>query len=458
MRRPRLSLRSKLTLIFAGVMGLVLAVIGSFLFYNTKANLDDAIHASLRTRAGTLAQSIQRSPGSPADLVAHGERFAQVLTRNDSVLDSRPQNAAPLLSRAEAQAVARPKIFERGEDDRLLAIPVRANNRDLVAVVGASLADREHALESLGGALLIGGPVALLLASALAYWIAGAALRPVELMQRRASEITKADSRARLPVSETHDEIHRLATTLNDMLNRLAQAADHERTFVANASHELRTPLATIRAELELALRHATSLEQFRDAARAAIRDSDGLSRLADDLLILARADSGRLPLRPEDIYVPRMLRAVADELARDARLGERVVRVEDVGAIAVRADPDRVTQALRNMTGNALLHGSGAITLGAEQHHDVVRLRVTDEGPLLDEPTIAAAFERFSRGSTSFELPGAGLGLPIVREIARGHGGDARLVNIDAGVSCILELPAATGRARISEPVESRS
>ena len=266
----------------------------------------------------------------------------------------------------------------------------------LIVAVDASLADREEALEGLQGALFVGGPLALLLASALGYGLAGAALRPVELMRRRAQEISTADAGTRLPVPEGRDEIHRLAVTLNEMLERLAESAERERAFVANASHELRTPLAAIRAELELAVRHAGTVQEFRDAAVAAIRDGDGLSRLADDLLVLARADNGALPMHAEDVDVPELLRAVADE----AEAGERAVRVGAVEAATAYGDPVRIQQALRNMIGNAVVHGDGTITLSAERHDGTVELRVTDQGPPVDPDTLATAFDRFARGT----------------------------------------------------------
>jgi len=437
----RLSLRAKLTLVFAAVMALVLAGMGSFLFFRTKANLDDAIRDSLRSRAGTLAEAV-RSGGRD---IPPGERDAEIAGRDGTVMAGHGE----LLHPSESAELTRARFFERGEHDRVLAEPV---GDGLVVAVNASLADREEALEGLQGALFVGGPLALLLASALGYGVAGAALRPVELMRRRAQDISKADSATQLPVPDGRDEIHRLAVTLNEMLGRLGESAERERAFVANASHELRTPLAAIRAELELAVRHARTVEEFRDAAVAAIRDGDGLSRLADDLLVLARADNGALPMHAEDIDVPELLRAVAAET--DA--GERPVRVGAVEVAAAHGDPVRLQQALRNMVGNAVVHGAGTITLSAERRNGAVELRVTDEGTPVDPDTLATAFDRFARGPASAEGQGAGLGLAIVREIARLHGGDARLVNAPTGVACAIDLPA-TARGTVTEGIAGR-
>ncbi|QEC48780.1 HAMP domain-containing protein [Baekduia soli] len=442
-----LSLRIKLTLIFFGVMAVVLTAIGLFLFFRTKTNLDAGIRQTLRVRSGELIQSIRQNAGSDsaATLIQASEGSAQIVDGSGRVLESRPAGLSALLSPAEVRtALGRRAMFiERGEEHRLLVVPVHQSGRVYVTVTRASLSQREHALEGLSRALAIGGPLGLLLASALAYMIASAALRPVEAMRRRASQLTTADPEARLPVSGTRDEIHRLALTLNDMLARMAQAAEHERAFVANASHELRTPVATIRTELELALRHAGTVDEFRRAARAAIADADDLARLADDLLVLARADRTGLPLRCTDVDVDALLRDVASEAARDPRAVGRRFEVQ-ADAVHAEADPDRLRQAAMNMTRNAVLHGSGTVTVGATVEPAAVCIWVSDQGGPLPADVLATAFDRFARAADAVNRPGTGLGLSIVREIATAHGGEVRLENTDAGVRCVLRLPTA--------------
>ena len=156
------------------------------------------------------------------------------------------------------------------------------------------------ALRNLAGTLLIGGPIALLLASLAGYGAAAAALRPVERMRRRAAEIQAAEPGTRLPVGPADDEIGRLGETLNLMLERLEAAFARERTFVADASHELRTPLAILKAELELALREGRSVEELEAALRSAAEETDRLVQLAEDLLVIARVEQGRLPIRAD--------------------------------------------------------------------------------------------------------------------------------------------------------------
>ncbi len=184
---------------------------------------------------------------------------------------------------------------------RVLAVPVTTEDGRLVVVVGSSLGDRDEALDGLARLLLIGGPVALLLASLAGYWMTAAALRPVDAMRGRAAEIS-SDPGERLPVPEADDELRRLGETLNAMLGRLEQALERERRFVDDASHELRTPLALHKIELELALLHASSEEELRTAIASATDEIDRLIALAEQLLVVARADDAGVAIERQPV------------------------------------------------------------------------------------------------------------------------------------------------------------
>src|SRR5262249_36262612 len=156
---------------------------------------------------------------------------------------------------------------------------------------------------------------------------------PVTLMTRRAREISAGSPGTRLPVPGTRDEIAELGTTLNAMLERLEQALEHERAFVADASHELRTPLTTIGVELDVALRTASSEAEFRSALATAVHENKRIVALAEDLLVLARADQGRLPMRPETVDVGAFVTAAAARVLARAAEGDL--------AVECRAEPN---------------------------------------------------------------------------------------------------------------------
>ena len=310
-------------------------------------------------------------------------------------------------------------------------------------VAAASLDDRNDSLASLGTILLIGIPVALLLASAAGYAVSGRALRPVEAMRQRAAAISAAEPEARLPLPEADDEIRRLGETLNGMLGRLEAAIERERAFVDDASHELRTPLAMHKTELELALRYAKTPEEMRAAISSAIIEVDRLSQLAEDLLVLARSAEGKLALDLRRVGVAGLLGDLHERFsARIAATGRSLV-VEPANGLTVEADRLRLEQALGNLVENALEHGGGEITLRASEGGGQVAIHVEDQGAGFAPEFIDRAFERFSRGDPSRGGDGTGLGLAIVDAIAQAHRGSAHAANREsAGADVWIALP----------------
>ncbi len=437
-------------------MAIVLVATGFFLYLTYKADLNRSIDRGLETQASDVTALVEQSHNSlrqaPAGRLAPGgEPFAQVIFPNGGVLDATRQAAgSSLLNGAELARALQGTITvdhsangHEKEPVRLLATPVAEKGQHVVLVVGASLKPRNDSLGKLQGLLVLGGLGALLLSALLGYGVATAALRPVELMRRQAATISGADVGKRLPVPPARDELARLGETLNEMLGRLEAALEHERGFVADASHELRTPLATMRTELELALRSGRTLEELQAALSSASDETDQLCRLAEDLLVLARSDQGRLPVRPEDLRVVEVLERVRDRFGWRAGSDGREIRIVCSDRLFMRADPIRFEQALSNMTDNALRHGAGTVTLSAAADGDRIKVEVSDEGEGFPPEFVAKAFERFSRADTARQRGGAGLGLAIVSTIARSHGGEAVAAN-GPGVGAIVsfEIP----------------
>jgi two-component system OmpR family sensor kinase len=433
-------------------MAVVLVAVGLFVYSRVGSDLNSALDTSLRTRADDLAATATR-PGSaspaPDRLVARDESLAQVIGPGGQVQYSSPGlGQTPVLSGAELARARRGPVFldKNGvsrfdEHLRLLARP--AENR--VVVVGATREDREEALGSLKDVLLIGLPAALLLAALAAYGVATAALRPVSAMRGEAAEISRLGSGRRLPVPAGGDELAQLGDTLNEMLERLERSAERERGFVASASHELRTPLALLRAELELALREGRSPEELRDAVGSAAAESDRLVQLAEDLLVLARADEGRLPVRPEPLDSGELLATTARRFEARAAESGRELRVAGSDELAVEADRLRAEQALANLVDNALRYGEGTIELTAEPAGEGVRLHVLDRGPGFDPTLNGRAFERFTRGDRARSRGGTGLGLAIVDAIAHSHGRAAGASAREGGGADVwIELPGS--------------
>jgi two-component system OmpR family sensor kinase len=375
-RFARLPGRVRLALALAGVVAVVLGATGVFVYLRLGSELDATIEQSLRTRAADLTTLVEQGHPVPA---GDEENFAQV--------------GGGLLTPEERRRAQRGTIIvehQGGEDPvRLLATPVDGR----ILVVGAAVDDRNEALRTLAVLLLIGGPVALAIASLAGYGAASA---------------------------------------------RLRAALERERVFVADASHELRTPLAILRAELELALREGRSREELEAAVRSAAEETDRLTRLAEDLLVIARADEGALPIRTTPLQATAVLGNVAARFP-----GARAAAAD---GIDLQADPERLEQALGNLVDNALRHGGTHVELEAERADGRVELHVRDDGPGFPPGLLDEAFERFTRGDAARGRGGAGLGLAIVDVIARAHGGEAGARNRPGGGADVwISVPCAS-------------
>jgi two-component system OmpR family sensor kinase len=428
----QLPLRIRLTLAFAGAAAVLLAAIGAFIFLRVKSGLDDELDHSLRLRAAELVQRAKDPRQLRAGLDAAGQP-AQLMTRDGRVIVStRVKRAKPLIGPVHLAAARRGEVvFEREENTRILSRP--AGPRTIVAVA-ASMRQRERTLETLSGVLLVGLPIALLLASAAGYAVAAAALRPVERMRRHAAGISEATSEARLPLPDAEDEVHRLGETLNDMLGRIEAAARQEREFVGNASHELRTPLAILKAEIEVALQAESTPDDWHFALVSAAEETDRLARLAEDLLMIARGDENAPAADLEQLA----LRDFAERIA--ARFDARVEVAIDPGVRAL-AQPVALDRALTNLIDNALRYGAEPIEITAKARNNWIALHVIDQGVGFADDYLPRAFERFSR-PTGARKGGAGLGLALVEAVAHTYGGEAGAANEPFGTDVWLTLP----------------
>jgi heavy metal sensor kinase len=442
-------LRTRVTLVAAVLTAIVLAATGIFVYARLQSDLRQSTDATLRSRADAEALVVERTGSFSSD--QPDDAFAQLLAPDGSVLDaSSAINGAAALVPA---GIATPPYLERdavrieGEQVSARMLAVRLSNGD-VLVVGVSLDDQRQTLAGLGASLSIGGPLALALVSVVTWLLVGWTLRPVDSMRAEAAAISASEPGRRLPVPNTDDELARLAETLNAMLDRLEEAIERERRFVDDASHELRTPLSNLKAGLELALRRSRTADELEGEIRSAAEETDRLSRLAEDLLVLARADRGRLPIRREPVDVASLVGGTVASFA--ARAAERRVGIDVRVPEELRADVDelRVRQALGNLLDNGLRAAAsgGRVSVAAERENGSLRLEVRDTGPGFPPEFLPVAFEAFTRPDAGRSRPGggAGLGLAIVAAVAQAHGGSVSAENLpDGGAVVVVSIPA---------------
>lgn len=436
-----LPLRARVALAFALVTAGAMAGLGTFLHLRVGAVLEEQTRTTLAARL----EALERLPEAErADVVRDltGESFGQLLDVDGRVLTSSPELRGPLVGPGRfppdgGTATFETTVFLAGEGEQTPAMLRLSRSSSGVMVVGTATEDSEEVLEGLRTQLLVGGPLALLLAAVLGYGVAGAALRPLERMRARAATISARSSGERLPLPEVRDEVHRLGATLNTMLDRLDSGLRRERQFVAEASHELRTPLALLRTELDLAAARPRTPEEMATFLDSATEEVDRLSALVDQLLLLAAADEGRLELDLARVDLTRLLHDVAARF--EPLAGGRRLRVEPGPTVEAMADRRRLDQAVSNLVENAIRHGSGPVRLGAARLGDVVEITVADEGGVILGEEL---FERFRRGEGP-RTGGRGLGLAIVRTIVTEHGGRVDPVT-DAGITTVrIRIPA---------------
>lgn len=314
-------------------------------------------------------------------------------------------------------------------------------------VVAASMSAFDSSLRSLGVILGLMGLVGIALAAAGGWAISAGALRPIAKMTETARAIALSRGFARrIEVHETrHDELSELGRTFNQMLSSLDDAYRRQQRFVADVSHELRTPLTAIQGDHELLLRHQLSPAEAEATLREAHRESRRLSRLVDDLLVLARADSGPQPFVPRPVQLDEVVMEVFRELR--AQAGSRL-RVVDLEAALVRGERDRLKQLVLILVDNALSYtpSPGGVRLSLRHDGPQTVLQVDDDGIGISPDTAARAFERFYRGEEAQRLDpgGTGLGLSIAKWIVERHGGTVTLrSHAPRGTVVTVRLPS---------------
>lgn len=432
----RRSLTLRLTIIATVVLalGLMVGAAGlATLFYHGRI---DALDANVRAESATIS-ALVRSGQLPDPLPVPADQpvFAQVVGADDSVRAATPSasRVVPMLDFAALRGQATGDAFTARDTAlgdaplRVIVMAGRFDGQPVMVVTAVSFTDVQAILDALLRLLVIAVPV-ILGAAAVATWVAvTSALRPVDELRAAADEVAQAPTRAppRLPVPESGDELARLAETLNRMLERLYLASEQQRTFVADAAHELRSPIASIRTQLDVSLTTPTDAAEWRQVAADVLQDVERVGRLADDMLLLARLDSGVGSGR-EFVDVSALLGVTGP-------------------ARWVYGDPPALRRAVDNLVSNAHRHARSAVQVSVTADGGDVVVLVDDDGPGVAPADRERVFERWLRldDGRARDEGGAGLGLAISRSVARGHGGD---VTLEAG-------PLGGARARLRVP-----
>lgn len=329
----------------------------------------------------------------------------------------------------------------QGDDTIEVTTDIPLRNSDSVVTLHAvtPIDDINRSIGTLAGALWLGLPVLIIGAGFMTWMITGRALAPVGVMTRRVRELSATTLDARVPVPPTDDEIAELASTMNEMLDRLQAASVTQRQFVSDASHELRSPVASIRAQLETALRYPEDVD-WPSVARIVLAEDARLEHLVGNLLAMARLEEGRLGPRSE-VDIDDLV------MAQTQRMTGVQLDLSGVSAGRVWGNPDELTSVIRNLLDNAARYAASTVTVTVNEHGPWVVISVSDDGPGIPEEDRTRVFERFARleEGRSRDQGGTGLGLALSQRLAQAHGGQIHVEESPSGgARMVVSLPSS--------------
>jgi signal transduction histidine kinase len=471
--RGRLGIQGRLTLAATALVALVLVAGAVVLVVALQHTLLHALDDSARQRARDVATLVDTGNLPNTVPVAGGTVLVQVVDDHDRVRAATPGGDAlvPLLSGGALEAARRGVTQELpgariGISDQLRVVGTtagRAGDRRTV-LVAVSSTEASRSLRVVALVLVIVVPLLIAAFTVVCWFLVGAALRPVAALRRGAGAISEAGTGSRLPVPATRDEVARLAETLNDMLDRLAAGGARQRAFVADAAHELRSPLTSIRTQLEVARAHPRQAD-WAETSEGALADLERLSRLVDDLLLLARLDDERRPARragPVDLRALAVATATRPASRVDVHLvdssGAALTGAVLTDAVLTDADEDVIVRVMENLLSNAERYASTAVTVEVTAAGRWAVLTVSDDGPGIPAADRARVFERFARldASRSQDSGGSGLGLAIVRQLVQSSGGSVHLEDAEPGLRAVVRLPLVTATDLVVGGVDS--
>lgn len=473
------STKMRLTLWYAGVLALVLALFAVLTYLLFAYTLQNQTNQTLQEIAGVFETTANREladedrnfdPAKTDEAVRDaatelGFKDYQVfaftadnrLIAATKIADSDTQISPETAETQLKSFLAKPKAdfsdFENeGETFRIFFYPFKLQNQNYSLLVVHSLDDQQELLARVGYAFLISVPLALLAASFGGFFLAKKSLAPISEMSRKAEDITAKNLHERLPVKNERDELGSLASKFNELLSRLDVSFEQQRRFMADASHELRTPVAIVRGEADVTLAKEKRDEtEYRESFSIVQSEAERMTRIIKDLFTLARVDAGQQPLQKDVIYLDEILGEAVKSFRTVAN--NRGISLEFAAPEEMKfsGDAQLLRRLFSNLIDNALKHAKSRVTITAERRADSYQINVADDGAGIPEEAQPHIFERFyradkarSRNANAASGSGAGLGLAISKFIAEAHDGKLALAKSDASGSIFsIQFPA---------------
>lgn len=449
----RLSLRMRIVA-FATVAVTVVLVAGGWLLSSAlrQALVDDLASAAVLRSQDLATLAAQDSLPQPIPIGDADEALVEVVADGQVVAASANAPDAPALAleapppdTTTVAHVASLPITDDEDDGFLVAATSVATPDGVITVyVASSLEDVDETLEEATQLGLQALPVLVIILAGGIWILVGRTLAPVDAIRAETEAITGSDLHRRVPEPDREDEIGRLARTLNRMLERLEEASGRQRQFVADAAHELRTPVASLRTTLETARTSPRRID-WDDVSGDALADTIRMQQLTEQLLLLARIDADRLPLRMQAVDLDDI---IITTMARHRPGPDVDVDAAHIQPLQITGEPILLEQVVRNLIDNATAHATHRVEIALRQGEDAAILTVDDDGPGIPPEARRAVFERFTRldhARTRTSTGGAGLGLAIVADILAAHGATIQATDSPlGGARLTVSLPRA--------------
>jgi two-component system heavy metal sensor histidine kinase CusS len=412
------SIRFRLTLWYAVILSAALALFGGLIWLSLRNRLISELDENLAASAARFesyfkSESMEAAEGQ---LRTELEEFCQALPPSSYIF---LHGQSGFVFRYPAGA-ARP-----GADFRMLRIRFSSAGETFDLDVGVPMREDTHTLNLLRLLLLSLLPVVIAIASLGGWWLSGRALKPVQELTAAAHTISIENLSGRLPVPDTGDELARLGNVLNVMLERLEAAVNTLSQFAADASHELRTPLAVIRTTAELALRRERPAEEYRESLQDVMVEAERMTKLIEDLLILARSDTGTADMPLEPVELREVIHEVCEKMRSLAELRQIRIQMSLSETAMISGNRAALERLFLVLVDNALKYSGagGEVFVAVRGEAAQVAVTIQDSGAGISEADLPHIFKRFYRADRSRSSAGHGLGLALAESIARAHG-----------------------------------
>jgi len=438
------TIRAITTAVATIVVAIALVFGAAALIAALRRTMVDEVAEAARAQASDVVRQLEAGQPPLLEVAGADEQLIQVMTPAGAVVSASPNMAGrPAVVRlAPGQST---QVVTPLDDDEFVAVAEGAQTPDglRIVLVARALVDVLDTTTVVTRLLIIGLPLLVAVVALTTWFAVGRVLAPVEAIRREVDEVSAAQLHRRVPQPKRDDEIGRLAATMNRMLERLESARNSQRRFVSDASHELRSPITTIRQHAEVALAHPERTTAS-ELAEVVLAEQQRMQRLVEDLLLLARADE-RVPLAREAVDLDDL---AFEEGHRLRSTTSKRVDTSSVSAARVQGDADALRRMFRNVGENAARHSSERVDITLVERGSEVVVTVDDDGPGIPAAEREKVLRRFVRldEARSRDEGGSGLGLSIVDEVVRAHGGSVS----------IEQSPLGGARIRITLPVQA--